>query len=62
MTFDELYYYYKIKRHEEIFKKIKKKIPNYILKVIINLFIFRIKKSIYYFSRILALNKFKKIL
>ena len=62
MTFDELYYFYKIKRHEEIFKKIKKKIPNYILKVIINLFIFRIKKSIYYFSRILALNKFKKIL
>ena len=60
MTFDELYYLYKIKKHEEIFKKIKKKIPNYILKIIINLFIFRIKRSIHYFSRILAFSKFKK--
>jgi N-acetylglucosaminyl-diphospho-decaprenol L-rhamnosyltransferase len=62
MTFDELYYFYKIQKHYEIFKKLKRKIPTYIIKIILNLFLLRIEKSIYYFSKVLAFYKFKKIL
>ena len=36
-TFDELYYFFKINKHSEIFNKLKKKLPNYIIKSIINL-------------------------
>ena len=61
-TFDELYYFFKIKKHFEIFKNLKKKIPNYIIKAIINFFLLRLTQSIYYFSRVAAFYKFNKLL
>ncbi len=61
-TFDELYYYFKIKKHHEIYGKLKKKIPNYILKFLLNIFILRFDKSIRYFALIIAFLKFKKFL
>ena len=61
-TFDELYYFFKIKRHYEIFKKLKKKLPNYIIKSITNLFLLRFDQSVYYFSKVVAFHKFNKFL
>ena len=61
-TFDELYYFFKIKKHHDIFFKLKKKIPNYLIKFLINLILFKLSKSTYYFSKILAFFKFKKLL
>ena len=61
-TFDELYYFYKINRHEKKFTNLKKKLPNYIIKSIINLFLLRLTQSVYYFSRIVAFYKFNKLL
>jgi len=61
-TFDELYYYFKIKKHHEIYGKLKEKIPNYILKFLLNIFILRFDKSIRYFALIIAFLKFKKFL
>ena len=61
-TFDELYYFFKIKKHYDIFFKLKKKIPNYLIKFLINLILFKLSKSTYYFSKILAFFKFKKLL
>ena len=61
-TFDELYYFFKINKHFEIFKKLKKKIPNYIFKSIINLFLLRLTQSVYYFSKTIAFYKFNKLL
>ncbi len=61
-TFDELYYFFKIKRHYEIFKKLKKKLPNYIIKSITNLFLLRFDQSVYYFSKVAAFRKFNKFL
>ncbi len=61
-TFDELYYFFKINKHFEIFKNLKKKIPNYIIKAIINFFLLRLTQSIYYFSRVAAFYKFNKLL
>ena len=62
IAFDELYYFYKIKKNYIIFEKLKKKVPNYIVKFIISLFILRIEKSIYFFSKVFAFYKFKKLL
>jgi GT2 family glycosyltransferase len=61
-TFDELYYFFKIKKHFEIFKKLKKKLPNYIIKSITNLFLLRFDQSVYYFSKVVAFYKFNKFL
>ena len=61
-TFDELYYFFKINKHSEIFKNLKKKLPNYIIKSIINLFLLRLTQSVYYFSKVAAFYKFKKLL
>ena len=61
-TFDELYYFFKINKHFEIFNNLKKKVPNYIIKSIINLFILRLTQSVYYFSKVAAFYKFKKLL
>ena len=61
-TFDELYYFFKINKHSEILKKLKKKLPNYIFKSIINLFLLRPTQSVYYFSKTLAFYKFNKFL
>ena len=61
-TFDELYYFFKINKHSEIFKNLKKKLPNYIIKSIINLFLLRLTQCVYYFSKVAAFYKFKKLL
>ena len=61
-TFDELYYFFKINEHFKIFKNLKKKIPNYIIKLIFNFFLLRLNRSVYYFSRVAAFYKFNKLL
>jgi len=61
-TFDELYYFFKINKHSEIFNNLKKKLPNYIIKSIINLFLLRLTQSVYCFSKVAAFYKFKKLL
>ena len=61
-TFDELYYFFKINKHTEIFNNLKKKLPNYIIKSIINLFLLRFTQSVYYFSKVAAFYKFNKLL
>ena len=53
---------FKIKKHYDIFFKLKKKIPNYLIKFLVNLILFKLSKSTYYFSKILAFFKFKKLL
>ena len=55
-THDELIYYKNI--NDIKFKKIKSKLINYILKIIINLIKLNISKSITYFARVYALKKF----
>jgi len=61
-TFDELYYFFKINMHDEKFKNLKKKILNYIIKSIVSLFLLRLTRSVYYFSKIAAFYKFNKLL
>ena len=62
MTYDELFYYFLSRTHYEKYTKLKKKIANYFFKLILNLIILNFKKSILYFSRILAFYKFNKLL
>ena len=61
-TFDELYYFFKINRHTEIFNNLKKKLPNYIIKLITNIFLLKLTQSVYYFSKVAAFYKFNKLL
>ena len=61
-THDELYYYFKINKHHEKYQNLKKKLPNYIIKMIINALIFRYGKSIYYFALIKAFYAFNKLI
>ena len=58
MTYDQLYYFYINELENILFKKIKKQHLNYLFKLILNLFLFRSNKFIYYFSRISAYYKF----
>ena len=53
-TSDELYYFFKINKHFEKFDNLKKKLPNYIIKSITNLFLLRLTQSVYYFSKVAA--------
>ena len=61
-TFDELYYYFKIKEHHKIYNKLEKKIPIYVIKFLLNIFILRFDKSIRFFALVLAFLKFKNFL
>ena len=61
-TFDELYYYFKIIMHQKKYKNLKKKLPNYIFKLIINFIILRFNKGVYYFSIIKAFYDFNKLI
>ena len=61
-THDELYYNFKINTHKEIFNKLNKKIPNYLIKILLNVIILRLGKATKYLSIVLAFNKFKKFL
>jgi len=61
-THDEFYYFFKINKHHEKINKLKKKIPKYIIKSIINLFLLRLTQSVYCFSKVAAFYKFNKLL
>ena len=58
MTYDQLYYFNINKLENILLKKLKKQHLNYLFKLILNLFIFKYSKFIYYFSRISAYYKF----
>ena len=58
MTYDQLYYFHINKLENILLKKIKKQHLNYLFKLILNLFLFRLNKFIYYFSKISAYYKF----
>ena len=62
MTFSELYYFYKINKHQKKYDYLKKKIPKYLFKLLINLFILNLNKIAYYLSKILAFLKFYRLL
>jgi GT2 family glycosyltransferase len=59
-TLDGLIYFYKVNLHSPYLMKLKKKIPNYIVKTIINIFLFKYNKTIQYLAIILAYYNFKK--
>ena len=61
-TFDELYYYFKTNEHYKAVNKLQKKIPNYIIKFLLNIFILRLDKAIHYLAFVLAFFKFKKFM
>jgi len=61
-TYDELYYHFKINNHNKIFSKLKKKMPNYLIKFLINVLILNLGKATHYLSLILAFLQFKKFL
>ena len=60
--YEELYYLYKINSHQKKYNYFKKKIPKYIVKLVINLISFRFDKFVYYLSKVLAFYKFKKLI
>jgi N-acetylglucosaminyl-diphospho-decaprenol L-rhamnosyltransferase len=61
-TFDQLYYYYKIGLEDEKYNYLKKKIINYFIKMILNLIILRLNKSVHYFSLIKAFYDFNRLI
>ena len=61
-TYDEMCYYYKINKHHEKYENLKKKIPSYIVKTIFNFLIFRINKSVNFFSMIKAFYDFNRLI
>ena len=61
-TYDELYYYFKINKHHEKYEYLKKKLPGYIIKSIINFLTLRLGQCIYYFAKVKAFYNFKKII
>ena len=61
-TLDELFYFYKVNKHEILYLNLKKKIQNYVIKMLISFFILNFKNSIKYYSRILAFVKFSLFL
>ena len=60
-TFDELYYFYKIKKHDRLLNELSNKVPKYFTKLLLNLIILRLNKVVYFISKIMAFYKFKKI-
>ena len=60
--YEELYYLYKINSHQQKYNHLKKKIPKFLIKLIINLLIFRFEKFVYYLSKTLAFYKFKRLI
>ena len=59
--YEELYYLYKVNLHYEKYNEFKKKIPNYIFKLFLNLIILRFDKFTDYLGKILAFKRFKKL-
>ena len=61
-SYDELIYFYNISKYETRFNKLKKKLPKYIFKAVINLLFLKLSKSVYYFALICAYYNFRKFL
>ena len=61
-TYDELYYYYKINKHHDKYKNLKKKLPIYFIKIIFNFIIFRFSKSVSFYSMIKAYYDFNRLI
>ena len=59
-TFDEMYYYHKYNIESKITKKNKKNKKNYLLKFITSLIFFKIKKSVFYLAKFIAIYKFHR--
>jgi N-acetylglucosaminyl-diphospho-decaprenol L-rhamnosyltransferase len=60
--FEELYYYFKFDINNKRYFDIKKKVPKFIFKMILNFIILRPTKFIYYLSKTLAFYKFKRFI
>ena len=60
--FEELYYLFKINLHEKKYNECRKKIPKFIIKMLVNFLILRIDKGIYYLAKILAFQKFRRLI
>ena len=60
--YEELYYLYKINSHQQKYDYLKKKIPKFLVKLIINFLILRLDKFVYYLSKTLAFYRFKKLI
>ena len=60
--YEELYYLYKVNLHYEKYNELKKKIPNYLFKLILNLIILRFDKFTYFLAKILAFRRFKEFI
>ena len=59
--YEELYYLYKINSHQKKYDLFKKKIPKFLIKLIINFTLLRFEKFVYYLSKVLASYKFKRL-
>ena len=59
-TLDGLVYYFKENLHMPHLKKLRRKIPSLLIKSIMNIFLFRLEKSVECFSKVLAYYNFKK--
>jgi len=59
-TLDELIYYHKENKFNDVYFVLKKKILSLIIQTLFNLMIFKFVKSTKCFSRILAFYNFKK--
>ena len=59
--YEELYYLYKINSHQKKYDLFKKKIPKFLIKLIINFTLLRFEKFVYYLSKVLAFYKFKRL-
>ena len=60
--YEELYYLYKNNIHHEKYNNVKKKVPKFLFKLILNFLIFRFGKFTYYLSKLLAFKKFTKFI
>jgi GT2 family glycosyltransferase len=58
LLFDELYYFYKIDKHIEKLKNLKKKILNYVIKIIFSIFTLKLEKITFLVARIFAYFRF----
>jgi N-acetylglucosaminyl-diphospho-decaprenol L-rhamnosyltransferase len=58
--FDKFYYFFKVRKHENLMNSFKKKIPKFIIKFIIKFLTFKILEAIRIFSKIFAYYKFKR--
>ena len=58
MTFDELYYFYIIKKDKDKLDKLRKKIFTYFYKIILNCISFNFKKATFHYAKILGFMNF----